>query len=508
MTLICTVAIGYTSYKVFASVPGAKRSGDYVRQTLDGCNTGKPASFALGLNGRESIGSEHNCEHSQLDGNIILGTTTQHPGKVQFTTAPISGSDLLSTLFYKNSVLLGKNYICASSATTQQAISVGMASMLNPPGVFSVYCKRGYTFNVAYQASLDAITYSIRVVYDNGQEHVMAYHGVRKGNFQTTSYMKSVEFEYVYSDQWNGGTPVYSEGTGPLTWYFLSPGDSNIAPELGSLPQIRKTIMSRVYSYLATTKSAVHKLSWYEPCRSAVESMTALSMNNLENLSQLADPKGMLPPARDILNIKKHPAKGIASIHLWFSYAAKTSLKDTMDILNNYGRILEALGQSQPTLSVKYGTSFITMPVLGSTVSVRLNSKIMLYQKFRTEVETLTHKMAALGFAPGIAPSWDMVPFSFVIDWFIGFGDMLASVDYALFTANRFDVQSVTNSAKLVIPLSISQLGISGDVQGGINLTYYYRWVTNSLPLNEFHFGTGNANTHIFDGLALVIANW
>jgi hypothetical protein len=170
--------------------------------------------------------------------------------------------------------------------------------------------------------------------------------------------------------------------------------------------------------------------------------------------------------------------------------------------------VLEELGRSQPSQYTKYGTEFINRTLLGETVQVRMNSKVCCYPNYRTDVEKLAHQADALGLMIGIAPSWDLIPFSFVVDWFFKVGDFFASIDYALFTLNRYNIKSVTNSTKLSIPLTATQLGIGNMVEGSATLTYYRRQADRTLPPNEFLFGSSNPTRHIFDGLALIIANW
>lgn len=84
---------------------------------------------------------------------------------------------------------------------------------------------------------------------------------------------------------------------------------------------------------------------------------------------------------------------------------------------------------------------------------------------------------------------WDLVPFSFVIDWFVKFGDLLADVD-AWSKSRYYDLLSVTKSVKFdAVPLPAANviacrnaLGDVVELEGQCALTWYRRWGEFEFP--------------------------
>lgn len=84
---------------------------------------------------------------------------------------------------------------------------------------------------------------------------------------------------------------------------------------------------------------------------------------------------------------------------------------------------------------------------------------------------------------------WDLVPFSFVIDWFVKIGDLLADVD-AWSKSRYYDLLSVVKSVKFdAVPLPAANFVACRDINGDLvkldgfcSLTWYRRWGEFEFP--------------------------
>lgn len=84
---------------------------------------------------------------------------------------------------------------------------------------------------------------------------------------------------------------------------------------------------------------------------------------------------------------------------------------------------------------------------------------------------------------------WDLVPFSFVIDWFVKIGDLLADVD-AWSKSRYYDLLSVVKSVKFdAVPLPAANFVACRDINGELvkldgfcSLTWYRRWGEFEFP--------------------------
>lgn len=103
---------------------------------------------------------------------------------------------------------------------------------------------------------------------------------------------------------------------------------------------------------------------------------------------------------------------------------------------------------------------------------------------------------------------WDMVPFSFVVDWFIGIGDILSSIDdYANLTQNH-EVICCGRSLKGSKFLSQGDIHLAGSYYtSGLTLSRYIRVYQHELLLPSFVPSvTINPFNHSVEGAALIIS--
>lgn len=103
---------------------------------------------------------------------------------------------------------------------------------------------------------------------------------------------------------------------------------------------------------------------------------------------------------------------------------------------------------------------------------------------------------------------WDMVPFSFVIDWFIGIGDVLQSLDTYAKLIQQHECIAAGRSVKGVTMAKPSQLGLEDSIPStGVKLTCYLRRYERSLvPPSLIPQVTVNPFNHSVEGAALIIS--
>jgi len=94
---------------------------------------------------------------------------------------------------------------------------------------------------------------------------------------------------------------------------------------------------------------------------------------------------------------------------------------------------------------------------------------------------------------------WDLVPYSFIVDWFIPIGDILHGHDMDQIYNRTFDISNIWYS------LTYDRLSDAGNV-----MHYYTRWAESDTPnLNGFYTIETNSTTgktvamRILDALSL-----
>jgi len=110
------------------------------------------------------------------------------------------------------------------------------------------------------------------------------------------------------------------------------------------------------------------------------------------------------------------------------------------------------------------------------------------------------------GLWPACTNLYDLIPYSFVLDWFLPFGDFLQDTDNFLDTKNYFPISHVIMSEKYELGVESTVIAPTFPVTGRITITFYDRWVTTELPLPNVSFDEGSGlGTHLVEASALVL---
>jgi hypothetical protein len=169
---------------------------------------------------------------------------------------------------------------------------------------------------------------------------------------------------------------------------------------------------------------------WSRLCQEAI-SKTSFDSNSIANGLELFDLAMKIKSGRifsDILSKGKIFEK---SKDAWLAY--RYSYSTTLSDIEELGDFIEDCSST----IVRSGDSV-------STGTARMKIKISPPQ---SEIKKCIDALTRVGVAPNLYNLWDLVPFSFVADWFIGLGDVLESItQYG--RVNAYDVHYVTTSWK------------------------------------------------------------
>lgn len=89
------------------------------------------------------------------------------------------------------------------------------------------------------------------------------------------------------------------------------------------------------------------------------------------------------------------------------------------------------------------------------------------------------------GLRPETVNLWDLLIYSFVIDWFISIGDTLEDIDEYTYMENRFPVDYVVCSEKWTVGKDINTMypDLTVTASGTVDFSYYVRWCSREVPL-------------------------
>lgn len=198
-----------------------------------------------------------------------------------------------------------------------------------------------------------------------------------------------------------------------------------------------------------------------------------LNTNNIANVIAIKDlAVSLANPARgvkrflsDLKNCGKHPksiAGKAASGWLSYRYVYTTTMMDCAEIAR-------CLSQGRPD-RMTYRDGIWNK-------DMQITCKVNFVNPEITKLRNQFDKLSAAGFAPDLYNIWDMIPYSFIVDWFTDIGDCLSRMTQHQ-RALKYDIRYITigaqRSSSLVCHSNV------GDIS--IPFHHYERFVTNRLP--------------------------
>lgn len=178
-------------------------------------------------------------------------------------------------------------------------------------------------------------------------------------------------------------------------------------------------------------------------------------------------------------------AKAAASLFLSFHYGYSLFLKDTQELYDSLGRI-DFLSRCQAHCSVD--------TIQGSHVECRYQCWYHPWEQVRSLLRQL---LEASDISLEASNLWDLIPFSFVVDWFTNVGDILESFDNYMSLEQYHRVVCSSRSIKATRELSLHQVASGGIVINKPVVSYYQRQYFDCALGPEYHLSFSNPLTSL-----------
>lgn len=240
--------------------------------------------------------------------------------------------------------------------------------------------------------------------------------------------------------------------------------------------------------------------NWRELAASAYQN---LGMSDINGIAYITDLINMGAEVRSfaatLKTIPSSKVKAVASAWLAVHYGFKLTLLDAKTLYDTFQA--QALRNSRLS-KCQAATSWTYQDV---SFSARYQVFYDQFGHLATEFQKLMELTDATVTSENL---WDMVPFSFVIDWFVSLGDVLQSLDNYANLIQKHEVLAVGRSIKGVAHAKASQLGLPAYIDtSNITITMYLRRYERSLlPPSLIPSVTVNPFNHLVEGAALWIS--
>lgn len=228
------------------------------------------------------------------------------------------------------------------------------------------------------------------------------------------------------------------------------------------------------------------------------------AMNSITcNTNSIANILGVVDTIKDVKNgnfgallsdipkyIKsKQLKKAASSSWLGYRYAYNTTKSD----------IAEYQEKLRPLLNYKKGTHIVRSASIVNEGTA--HCKVVYSDRALNSVQQLYVMLKRTGLCLDAYNAWDMIPLSFVADWFLPIGDFLEDFSQNWVADSAiFDIATVTTSWKWSHTIR--------DDSGGYDISYYSRTVTSEPPEFESYSEDPSTKTilkRVVDAAALIV---
>lgn len=227
----------------------------------------------------------------------------------------------------------------------------------------------------------------------------------------------------------------------------------------------------------------------------ASQGFLANRTNMLEFLKDIRNPQEMIPKLKNLKSLK-----GLADNYLTAHYGLLPTISDLQNIWNAITRL--------NTHRDKYGYRTCSSGSRASGVwddkpfTIEQHAKIAICDG-DTGFLGLLDGLDSAGFLPTLENLWDLVPYSFLVDWFVNVGNFLERVDTRL-RLERYDIRYVTLSCKQSCT-AVLTASPESPYYGSVVRSLYQRWTPDQCPRPPLSPQSPTPSGHWLEGAALLI---
>lgn len=214
--------------------------------------------------------------------------------------------------------------------------------------------------------------------------------------------------------------------------------------------------------------------SLYVDC---LKQFTPLTTNSIANAMEFASAVKTIASTVYGLAKGKLPKKKHKSIHkhlqddwLTYRYAYSTTKMDLCDYADKTAQAIDTFFDVYPKLTHSRKKSIGTYN--GKPCECALVYTMAATPRIPNDFSRDWLKLSSFGLAPNLTNIWDLVPFSFMVDWFSSIGDFCSWAD----------AKGLESSLQLDFLYGIESSKFSYTPEAGVRVTQYTRRIANRVP--------------------------
>lgn len=227
----------------------------------------------------------------------------------------------------------------------------------------------------------------------------------------------------------------------------------------------------------------------------AVKHLQANATNMLEFLRDMRHPGMLIPKLQRLATIRTLSDEALRA-----QFGILPTISDLRHIVGAFESIKPYIDKN----GYKTYNAHCFQSASDKDVTYRLEQRLKLAVDDEDNgLSDLAMRLDNLGAFPRLENLWDLVPYSFVIDWFVDVGQLLQRIDHKLILL-QLNIRYVTMSDRKSIEINIDRA--DSPIQGNLSTVRYHRWVTDHCPAPPLSLElSSDLGKHVFTGGMLVI---
>lgn len=212
---------------------------------------------------------------------------------------------------------------------------------------------------------------------------------------------------------------------------------------------------------------------------------------------------------KSLVSVVKSPTlKTLSSSFLSYKYGISMTYQDTKEFLGSFRKTVETVAngitRARGRLNRVRSVSFS-----GVTKECVDQYNMSIYcSVYPASFARFFNSLLVADFFPTTELVWDIIPFSFVVDWFLRVGDELEALDTRTLLST-YDIYSCVYSRRSVITYDVGELfpALKEVYQGELTVVDFHRYVSKSCPPYQPLSGIMPTRpfTHWVEGAALIV---
>lgn len=242
---------------------------------------------------------------------------------------------------------------------------------------------------------------------------------------------------------------------------------------------------------------------WSDLVQDCVDQVRYVDVNSLSFVYELRDVAKLIPKLP--LGKKAFSPKAWASAYLCLRYGLNLTVKDTLALRDGIIGAMESSRKLKTSEASEYARRTSYGDLSGFPYSDIYHYKVV-YRPIPSELMDFVRNWDDWGVYPTLSRVWDMVPFSFVLDWFAKVQDFLEQIDTAI-KIPYYEVLGVCWSRKVSVTLPARVIFRNDFAVGRIIQTHYRRENRKDLHPLRFRIELAGEFRNYWEALALIIVN-